>query len=76
MNNHQPLKEAVLNQLPCNTECFKQKSAAEIELSAENQSIEKSVEPHFDTCLLHSKQADLICLQDHCLICANCGLFG
>ena len=30
----------------------------------------------FEMCLLHSKPADLICLEDKCLICANCGLFG
>jgi hypothetical protein len=36
----------------------------------------KKVRLSFDTCLLHSKKADLVCLQDRCLICANCGLFG
>ncbi len=27
-------------------------------------------------CLLHSKKADLICLEDKVAICAGCGLFG
>ena len=30
----------------------------------------------FEYCLLHNKKADLICMDDKCLICANCGLFG
>lgn len=41
----------------------------------ESQSPKKPVE-NFETCLLHSKKADLICMECKNLICANCGLFG
>jgi hypothetical protein len=62
-------KEAVVVELPCLSP-EKQCEGGRLTMSP------KDVKISFDTCLLHSKKADLICLEDRCLICANCGLFG
>ena len=58
------------------TSPFQSIDSIEKTLDQKDTNIGEKVTGDIETCLLHSLPADLLCIEDECIICCKCALFG